>query len=1620
MKTILYNPIFINPQAYYVFPRLTRYLQPDNESTAEPANYIGTIEVKVIAYGDTTLKRTYTNTDSIDLSEFKNTWIRISLFTKVGSCVLGEWKIGNMESDLPYIDPEVLASLKAVVIVGNKTNNDSDRAIVKNLVDPDNPFVISNAAYTEGSGYADKGSPYYGAFVIDGIDDLITSTKTVQEMLGGSNEITVVSMMANLDSRKILCNSNYSNTNGYNVRNTLEPNGVITMLGYTDKNGTTNNLNLIMGDKNSIKLVDKVNFNSDYVFYPAQYYKTYYQVAWYWTIIANKVLTTDQINQVIAYFNLDRTLKSDIYCNIAKQGITNENHAEFGDKLIDFSGNGRDIQLNNIAWKGDSGIGKYETELSNTSIWTQSKETTSSPFSSSYNGLSGWIIFANTELTNSVDMPSFKIQVKGLLEGQELIYRYYDSNGQSNVYSITKDGDYTLPSDFRTAKPQISNTSGFQVVKNEANIITITQIPSHAGGLCLDGVNDFGKVTGMPIYKDYTVVADYIRTSAKENAQDSPILSKSQVVNNGAFVFNYLNTKAVLNSYSFGINNGLESISDSERKIYYQSKYVNDGKSINSGTAIDYNSMWLGTYRDNVQIFFNGAIYSLMSFPYSMSEFLIERQLKKHKLGTLYPDMVEFRPVIKANDNYKIFYTAMLPLTGDIWERINIGDYVPVGRRIAIQMSFDNEAKKLVSAVSSQLGNITIVKNSNNIGYTIFGDVLKDKSPQKISITIEQDENYVLFNPVITSNVEYHKLDFYLNNYQKRINIGDYIPKGAYLRANFYLKNNVDELTVFTFNGVNIGYRRSSVDDTAFNIGHIYNYDSPQEVNITIDEYIRYEEIVQPYPVLLRFNDENGNEVSWGGKFRVGSTITRIGSAADSNLLPNIYNIFGLLLNNNQVTSSKVIVEKTMVFKAKSAYIFDNNEPKCILSPSRLRIPNSSYKLLGYIPDISGHGNHGKINNSAYAGMSGVNGYPVVFGANKTWANESNGYVTSITSNTIHITNVLNAGLALLYSYVKYNGNLQNIKEIPPFKIEIKGLEGRSKFIYKYLATSDATKETNLYLGNGTHELPKSFLPTEALINDAVIGFSISPIEEGVTNFLSDITIKVLPEYEGAYCLDGVDDFVTIPTTVGGKQVLMKVNLGQDNCRRYLYDQRGYPNEFAIYNADVDNNNNPVFAYQARNNGQTYIDGILNKNIKASELRAITHNITITNELSTGTNTSSPVIGSNRVRDAYFTKMALYDFMLFDNISTDDKIKELNEYVGIEAKVELPPYYWDAYGKTNLDEDKATIQQRGVAIGDYDLINNNFAYEGMSGYNGYPAVFGTNKTYANLVPNDGNFILTSSHNIINVTKFDTSYGLLYSHIKLDGKLTSRNIDYPSYKIKVTGLGENFGLHYSYLESSSDTTVKGFEINNDGIYIIPKSFASDGSLTSNSDWIGFIFTGTAPESCNVTIEVLPEYENGLVYDGVTDYSENANIPAFTDYTYIFKRTLLNKKYNSASVFKGSNQQSGGGAFICDYNSVEPELMIQGYSFGAGLYANSLNTNDIVYGTKNSVNGAIIAPGNNADVEGLAVGKWRAYRQMVFYKLILYPKTIPLLQINFLKNLMERDEIIDLTNPIFIQE
>lgn len=651
---------------------------------------------------------------------------RVSLNT-IGLNRIGLNRIGKPSrgsSDRPHIDPEVLASLKAVCICYGKSNDDPDRAIVKNLVDPDNPFIISNAAYTEGSGYADKDSPYYGAFVTDGVDDLITSTKTVQEM-GVTDEVTVVSMIHQISLNPTfgIATTNYieNGSTREHVRSNVYRDGKTGIYGYSASliNNIKSDINNILGDKadyvtkstNSLQSIFDSKFS---VVGRTIDISEVSSVAWYWTVIANKVLTPDQINQVIAYFNLDRTLKPDILCNVKKQGITNENHAEFGDKLIDYSGNGRDIQLNNIAWKGDSGIGKYEVDFASLNY-----NNTISVFTATYKSCSiskiikdavGNIFYNWGQTLASIN--STKIQVTGLDEiGAILEFTYLDESGNSTTKQYSTNGIYDLPASAAYQGDSHNTNFRFSIRGYIGDCdITITQIPSHAGALYLDGVNDFGKVTGMPIYKDYTIIADYERISGIEQAWAEALISKSYIANQGAFVLMETNGLAK-HSYSFGAYTTFNK-DDSTRTLLYQSKYKCGDVGLNAGTGVDGDTLWLGTYRDNYSSFFNGAIYSLMSFPYSMSEFLIERQLKKHKLGTLYPDMVEFRPIVKSNLPYS-----------SISYSVNPGEYISVDSMVTITVTLPNTSDKLMEVSCNAISDISI--SGDNGVYEITGKVVK-------------------------------------------------------------------------------------------------------------------------------------------------------------------------------------------------------------------------------------------------------------------------------------------------------------------------------------------------------------------------------------------------------------------------------------------------------------------------------------------------------------------------------------------------------------------------------------------------------------------------------------------------------------------------------------------------------------------------------------------------------------------------------------------------------------------------------------------------------------------------------------------------------------------------------
>lgn len=1145
-------------------------------------------------------------------------------------------------SDRPYIDPEVLASLVAVCICDGKSNNDPDRAVIKNLVDPDNPFIISNAAFKLNSGYGKyiedfslftlsnrfeyseisntkvtitavlnnpqgifhavteeesalywntfkikvSGSTddvyvsytttkksirlyngintvvvpnelswhsfvasaanvscnitlefvpeYEGAFVTDGKDDLITSTKTVKEMLGGSNEITVVSMIHQIGLSSLTTINNIRSESVAHVvcRNICSSAGKTGIYGYSRQINTNNPptlINNILGDKKDYTAEGNSALDPTDKFF-VQGYKyndsldELSEVAVYWTFIANKVLTTDEINQIIAYFKLDKYVTPQVIYDVKRQGLTNDT-PDSDWYLKDFSGNGHDMSLFNFAKKLGSGIGKYKVDFN---TWIPQSYVANSNKLHITNIKDGNFILYTKKGANAM-----KVKITGI-QSFNLVYRYIAENDVWEALEVDRDGIYELPASTTTTKPYYT---GFTLSYYTGDYdITIEQIPDYEGALVSDGIDDYGKVENLPIYKDYTVAIDRAWTNDLVKAQC--LTSKLNGDNFGSFSFELIENG--FSSYSFGISNKGVITIDSNKKISYQSKYVYNGSPIISGNNVDGKDLFLFRSRSAFPYYAEAAIWSYLLFPYSLSEFLLERQLKKYKLGTLYPDMVEFRPVISGNIPYNAIEISQGPTT------------------------------------------------------------LYNKSINKTGI---------------------------------------YLQEGSTVRV-YIQPSGIDEVSKITINGVE--YTDLPINPNGYYYADFPITKSPQKISYAIDEYIRYEDIVQPYPAIINLK-QDGKTITWGDKLKVGSDIVFVGSA---NLLPELYTVSETRYNGVTLYPNTIIkVEKSMVFDNARTYL-KANEPSCILSPNRLRIPNSSYKILGYIPDLTGKGNHGVINNSAYAGMSGANGYKYDW---NTYTSHIAGVKPTDNAFKVNLT-AETSTTALFGTPIFTVGSKSHY-----FRFKISGLINNQKIQIDYPKGSDDTVITSDRFGNGEYSTKDYTVGEVKRLNFYVIN--------AVKGEPISVSIEQLPEYESSFCLDGVDDFVTIPTLAhGAKQVLMKVNL--QSYDRYLYDQR---NSWSQYLAIVSAGKTIAYEYSNKG-GKTYIDGILNEHIIDKDLLNITHNITATNA-NIGVQ-YAPNIGTSFAR-GNFAQMALFDFMLFPEISSEEEIQELNDIVGIENNIEV-------------------------------------------------------------------------------------------------------------------------------------------------------------------------------------------------------------------------------------------------------------------------------------------------------------------------------------------------------------
>ena len=471
-----------------------------------------------------------------------------------------------------------------------------------------------------------------GSLCTDGVNDMIVSQNSVEEM-GITDKFTVVSMIHQITLRDATAAAltNYIRQPiGYEyVRNHVANIGKTGIYGYAvyDVNHSNANnshvINTILGDKNDYSIhiignLSKGKFSVQGYINGDNNIVELSQVAWYWTFIAKRVLTTDEINQVIAYYNLDKYVKPDIYYDVKKQGLTNDTPDEDW-YLKDFSGNGRDMTLYNYTKTPESGI-------------------------------------------------------------------------------------------------------------------------NEEGGLQSDGVNDFGQFVGDLGLKDYTVAAD--RAYQDENVNCVPFISSVGRTGGAPFLMEMVHpTSHVTYPYSFGTPT--ESVVlNSSRQISYQSTYVYNRNSIARGNSVKTgDGLTIGS-NEGVSQYSKLCLWSFLLFPYTLSEFLLERQLKKHKLGTLYPGMVEFRPIVKSNIPYS-----------SISYSVNPGEYVAEGSTVTITITLSNSSDKLVDISSNAISDISI--SGDNGIYEVTGKITK--SPQKINIVISSyltmlDNETLISNETLIKN----------------------------------------------------------------------------------------------------------------------------------------------------------------------------------------------------------------------------------------------------------------------------------------------------------------------------------------------------------------------------------------------------------------------------------------------------------------------------------------------------------------------------------------------------------------------------------------------------------------------------------------------------------------------------------------------------------------------------------------------------------------------------------------------------------------------------------------------------------------------------------------------------
>lgn len=498
--------------------------------------------------------------------------------------------------------------------------------------------------------------------------------------------------------------------------------------------------------------------------------------------------------------------------------------------------------------------------------------------------------------------------------------------------------------------------------------------------------------------------------------------------------------------------------------------------------------------------------------------------------------------------------------------------------------------------------------------------------------------------------------------------------------------------------------------------------------------------------------------------------------------------------------------------------------------------------------DLTGNGHDLQMKNFAWKGMSGVGGYTENYDSNK-WYKVASRIDATWTYKSFNVKSIKDNNAAQLF-YQSQSSDTEF--RVLSCTIKVSGLTDGQGIEY----ISNGTQPTVIMRieNDGIYHLPSFDFGAK----NAYYGFKFLKLQESC-----NITIEQLPLYPGALVFDGVDDYGTcnnfpILTKEKGYTVVA--------LRQWLsFQDIGYPTL-------VVNSTDRLAAFSFEDfRSKTKSTWNWGGNVWLSD-----YTIPLLYTYQTSTSYNSKTIyagtteeGSNILQvcrsGIYCANAAIWEIVILDHDATEEELTKIKDYFVKTYPWLFPDQAWTVTGKTNEDEDRATIAN--ITGNGNDLVLSNFGFEEGSGYGLYAQNY---ISYA--ITNRA--VYTKTNSSIHVTKSITA-GVNFTE-------SARGVTIPSYRIKVTGIQSGQEMIY---RGSNNTFLTN--ILSDGIYVLP--------AVENGSNLGFQFVSYTGD-CDITIEQIPEYEGYLITDGVDDKVTSVNAVTLNkDFTVVgewrFKETEI---------------------------------------------------------------------------------------------------------------------------------